>query len=84
MVGETYGYGILTAYGTGTATTADDSEVMTVDDPFYDGSKVQFPLVQLLLALGPEFQPMSLSIQLTRSWVDGALTSRVKRFPFQA
>ncbi|MEK7463440.1 MAG: hypothetical protein AAB621_03725, partial [Patescibacteria group bacterium] len=40
MVGETYGYGILTAYGTGTATTADDSEVMTVDDPFYDGSKV--------------------------------------------
>ncbi|MDO8443021.1 MAG: peptidoglycan-binding protein [bacterium] len=40
MVGETYGYGILTAYGAGTTTTANDSEVTTSDDPFYDGSLV--------------------------------------------
>ncbi|MBU4348178.1 peptidoglycan-binding protein [Patescibacteria group bacterium] len=40
MVGETYGYGILTTFGTGTATVANDSEVMSADDPFYDGALV--------------------------------------------
>jgi len=39
-IGETYGYGILPDFGTGTAITADDSEVITTDDPYYDGAKV--------------------------------------------
>ncbi|MDD5430702.1 MAG: peptidoglycan-binding domain-containing protein, partial [Candidatus Pacebacteria bacterium] len=41
VVGETYGYGILAAFGSGTTTTLDDGEIMTADDPYYDAYQAE-------------------------------------------
>ncbi len=38
LTGELYGYGIMPAFGSGTNTVTDDSQVTTADDYYFDGS----------------------------------------------